>query len=121
MRDTRGARRNSSARASRTASPYVSSRSLIIGATCWIGRAARRGASRVDVVLDLGGLRVRRGQRELDAGIDLGLDVGEDPLEDRLVHEALRAEPPGQRLERIALRHPLALLLAGPVLAVDVA
>src|SRR3989454_4796172 len=107
MRNTRGSRRISSASASRTASPYVSSRSA---------------PSRVDILVHLARLGVGRGQRELHPAVHLSLHVRDDPLEDALVGELLRGEPPGQRVERIVLGHPLLLLLLRAIdLAVDVA
>src|SRR5262245_4010595 len=111
MRNTRGSRRISSAIASRTASPYVSSRSAILVPFF----------SRVDVLIDLVRFGIRCGQRVLHAGVDLRLDVGLDAFEDTVVGEALRREAPRQRLERIVLAHPLLLFLTRPVLAVDVA
>src|SRR5512132_346986 len=77
MTNTRGSRRISSAIASRTASPYVSS----------------RAASGIDVLVDFAHLRVGRGQRELHAAVDLRLHVGADPLEDALVGEPVRGQP----------------------------
>src|SRR5207245_1688430 len=106
MRNTRGSRRISSAIASRTASPYVSSRTATSG---------------VDILIHLVRLRVRRRQRELHAAVDLRSHVGQDPLEHARVGEPLRREPRGQRLERVVLRHPLPLILPRAVLAVDVA
>src|ERR671930_2177548 len=72
MRNTRGSRRISSAIASRTASPYVSSRTTTSG---------------VDIVVHLARVGVRRGERELHAAVDLRFHVGQDALEDALVDE----------------------------------
>src|SRR2546428_2001737 len=105
MTNTRGSRRISSAIASRTASPYVSSRT----------------ASGIDILVDLARLGVWRGQRELHAAVDLRLHVGADPLEDALVGEPMRRQPRGQGVERIVAGHPLALFVLRAVLAVDVA
>src|SRR5438128_12635481 len=79
MRNTRGSRRISSAIASRTASPYVSSRTATSG---------------VDILVHLARLGVRCGQRELHAAVDLDRYVSVDALEDALVGEPLRREPP---------------------------
>src|SRR2546425_10399027 len=106
MMNTRGSRRISSASASRTASPYVSSLTATSG---------------VDILVHLARLGVRRRQRELHAAVDLGLHVGQDALQGAGVGEPLRREAPGQGLERIALRHPLPLFFPRAVLAVDVA
>src|SRR6266508_2551939 len=106
MRNTRGSRRISSAIASLTASPYVSSRTA---------------ASGVDILAHLARLGVGRGQRELHAAVDFRFHVGADALEHALVREPLRREPPAQGQERIVVGHPLALFLLRPVLAIDVA
>src|SRR5215471_16394690 len=100
MTNTVGSRRISSAIASRTASPYVSSRTPAVGA---LG---------IDILLHLARLGEGRVQRVTDAGVDLDLDVGEDALEHRRLGEALRDEPPGQHLERIVVSHPVALFVA---------
>src|SRR5438067_11035039 len=84
MRNTRGSRRISSAIASRTASPYVSSRSVVVA------------ASGIDVLVDLARVRVGRGERELHAGVDLLLHVGLDPLEHGVVHQPLGDEARGE-------------------------
>src|SRR5258705_6880925 len=76
---------------------------------------------RIDVFTDLARVRIRRGQRVLDAVIDLRLHVGLDALEDGRISQALAFEPSGEGLERIALAHPLLLLVPRAVLAVDVA
>src|SRR5687767_13693078 len=106
IRKTRGSRRISSAMASRTASPYVSSRSATSG---------------VDIFVDLAQLGVGRGHRELHAGIDLHFHVGDDPLEDARVGELLRREALREGQQRIVRGHPLALFLARAVVAVHVA
>src|SRR5262249_43191114 len=111
MRNTRGSRRISSAIASLTASPYVSSRSLMVAPLF----------SRVHVLIDFVRLRVWRRQRELDAGVDLRLHVVLDALEDAVVGEPLRREPPGQGLQRVVVAHPLLLFLSRAILTVDVA
>src|SRR5262245_14556684 len=117
IRNTRGSRRISSASASLTASPYVSSRSLI---SALLGSVVR--PSRVDVLRHLVRARIGRGQGELHAGIDLRLDVGLDALEDLAVRELLGGQPPGERLQWIVLGHPLLLLVLRAVdLAIDVA
>src|SRR6516162_3850690 len=85
MRNTRGSRRISSAIASRTASPYVSSRTATSG---------------VDMLVHLARLRVGRGQRVLHAAVDLCLHVGEDTLEGALIHEPVGREQLGQGQER---------------------
>src|SRR5438552_11328045 len=77
--------------------------------------------SRIHVVVDLARIRVRRGQRVLHAVVDLRLHVGGDALEDAGVGELLSGQPAGQRQQRIVLGHPLLLLVARAVLAVDVA
>src|SRR3990172_8428471 len=74
IRKTRGSRRISSAIASRTASPYVSSRPATSG---------------VDIFVDLAQLGVGGGHRELHAPVDFYLDVGDDPLEDARIGELL--------------------------------
>ena len=76
---------------------------------------------RIDVLVHLAPGGIACGQRELDARVDLRLDVGEDPIQDLLVGETLCGEPVGERLERIAARHPLPLFFPGAVVAVDVA
>src|SRR3989442_8661159 len=106
MMNTRGSRRISSASASRTASPYVSSLTATSG---------------VDILVRLARLGVRRRQRELHAAVDVGLHVGQDALQGAGVGEPLRREGPGQGLERIVLRRPLPLFFPRAVLAVDVA
>src|SRR6266508_3725751 len=78
IRKTRGSRRISSAIASLTASPYVSSRTA---------------ASGIDILVHLSRIGIGRRQRVLHAGVDLGLHVGLDPLEDVRVGEALPREP----------------------------
>src|SRR5262245_65479683 len=96
MTNTRGSRRISSARASRTASPYVSS------------RAAPSG---VDMLGDLARLGVRRRQRELHTALDLRLHVAHDAVQHPLVGEPLPDQPLGQGLERVVPAHPLLLFL----------
>src|SRR2546430_10181770 len=103
MRNTRGSRRISSAIASRTASPYVSSRAATSG---------------VDILIHLVRLGVWRRQGELHATVDLRFHVGQDPLEHACVGEPLRREPRGQLPQRGVLRHPLPLFLPTPVLVV---
>src|SRR5258705_2849972 len=76
---------------------------------------------RIDVFTDLARVRIRRGQRVLDTVVDLRLHVGLDALEDGRISQALAFEPSGEGLERIALAHPLLLLVPRAVLAVDVA
>src|SRR3970040_727686 len=85
IRKTRGSRRISSAIASLTASPYVSSRTVVSG---------------IDILVHLARIRVRRGQRVLHAAVDFRLHVGVDPLEDARIGEPLRREPGGPGLER---------------------
>src|SRR3970040_911358 len=106
IRKTRGSRRISSAIASLTASPYVSSRTVVSG---------------IDILVHLARIGVRRGQRVLHAAVGFRLHVGVDPLEDARIGEPLPREPPCQGLERVAPGHPLPLFLARAVLAVDVA
>src|SRR5687768_17039034 len=106
IRKTRGSRRISSAIASRTASPYVSSRSATSG---------------VDIFVDLAQLGVGRGHRELHAGVDLRFHVGDDPLEDAGIRELLCREAAGEGQERVVHGHPLTLLFPRAVLAVHVA
>src|SRR5262245_46588231 len=79
----------------------------------------RPDRSRVDVFVDLRGCRIWRRERILHAAVDLGLHVGVDALERALVDQSFQAR--GQRLQRIVLAHPLALFLARPVVAIDVA
>ena len=50
-------------------------------------------SSRIDVLVDLAHVRVRRRQRVLHAGVDLGLHVGLDALEHGRVGEPLPREP----------------------------
>src|SRR2546425_12735845 len=74
--------------------------------------------SRIDIFGHLLRRRVRRRQRELHAGVDLALHVREDPLERVAIDELLIGEPLHERLERIALRHPLLFFFARAVLAI---
>src|SRR2546422_8772383 len=78
MRNTRGSRRISSAIASRTASPYVSSRTATSG---------------VDSLIHLVLLGVVRLQRELHAAVDLRFLVGQDPPEHARFGGPCRLEP----------------------------
>src|SRR5713101_6648614 len=108
---TEASRRISSASASFTACDSVSSR--VPG---WAATALGE-----DMLVDLALVRVRRGERELDARLDLLLGLGPD-LRERLGHDALLPQPPSEQLDRIALRLPLRFLLFGAVVAaVDVA
>src|SRR5882672_6433410 len=81
----------------------------------------RGSPSGVDILVHLPRGRVRGGQRELHAALDLGLHVRLDAVEDGLLGELLLHEPRGQRLERVAVGHPVPLLVAGAVLPVHVA
>src|SRR5207244_10833560 len=83
MRNTRGSRRISSAIASRTASPYVSSRAATSG---------------VDILIHLVRLGVWRRQGELHAAVDLRFHVGQDPLEHARVGEPLRRRSEERRV-----------------------
>src|SRR3972149_6146947 len=85
IRKTRGSRRISSAIASRTASPYVSSRTA---------------ASGIDILVHLARIGVWRGQRVLHPAVDFRLHVGVDPLEDARAGPPLPREPGGQGLGR---------------------
>src|SRR5712692_6351694 len=108
---TEASRRISSASASFTACDSVSSR--VPG---WAATALGE-----DMLVDLVLVRVRRGERELDARLDLLLRLGPD-LRERLGHDALLPQPPSEQLDRIALGLPLRFLLFGAVVAaVDVA
>src|SRR6266571_7492905 len=108
---TEASRRISSASASFTACDSVSSRVP--------GWAATSLGEYMLVYLAL--VRVRRGERELDARVDLLLRLGPD-LRERLGRDALLLQPFGEQLDRIALGLPLRFLLFGAVVgAVDVA
>src|SRR5687768_10557175 len=73
-------------------------------------REIPRPSSGIDVFVDLARVRVGRGQRVLHAAVDLRPYVGDETLEGVAVDVGL--EPGGQRLQRVVLAHPLALLLA---------
>src|SRR5690349_3945948 len=86
----------------------------VVASEC-LGRGAERAAARpaprettqalqawsgVDVLVHLAGVRVRRGQGELHAGVDLRLHVALDAVEHLLVDEPLPEQAPGQRQQR---------------------
>src|ERR1051326_4365173 len=77
--------------------------------------------SGVDVLVHLLRLRERRRERELHALFDLRLHVAQNAVEGVAVDQLLLREPRGERLQRIALRHPVLLFVARAVLAVHVA
>src|SRR5438128_2216785 len=104
--NTVGSRRSSSASASFTACPKVSSRAPVATAV----------ALGIDVLRDLAGSRERRVQRELDRVGDLSLDACAHSFDDVV------ADARCEQRDRIVLARPVLLLVLRAVVgAVDVA
>src|SRR6516165_4635606 len=104
---TRESRRISSARASRIAWAKVSSRSA---------------GSGINVLIHLGFLRIRRGNRKFHRRLHLGFDFPFDLLQRGNIGNFFADQPLAKQQNRIAARFPLLLFLLGAViLAVNVA
>src|SRR5262245_51725572 len=114
MMKTDWSRRSSSASASLTASPKVSSRTSPASTSV----CSTLG---VDMLIDLAGIREVGGERELDAGLHVGrrlLGQTRKLVRGRCAHID---QPGAEPCDRVALRLPGVLLLPGPVRPIDVA
>src|SRR5205814_582993 len=108
-RNTRESRRISSAIASRTASPNVSSRVAVI-------------VSGIDILVHLVGCRVRSRDRKLHGFIDLCLNFFLNGVQSRAIGDFFVHEPVGEQRDGVTLGLPhLFFLFRAVVLAVDVA
>src|SRR5271165_610643 len=112
MMQTCGSRRISSASASRTACPKVSSRGVV----------SDIAASGIDVLLHFVDRGIRRGNREFHRFVHLSGQLGLNLTELRRVGELLLDQEVREILNRVALRLPgLFFLLRAVVLAVNIA
>src|SRR6185437_15317247 len=109
MMNTRGSRRISSASASLIASAIVSSR----GATDGSCRAVF--ISRVDILLDLVRIRVRRRYGELNRFINVRFDFSFYAVQNSGISIIFCDQPLPQQLDGIAFGHPLLLFFLAPV------
>src|SRR5581483_4606793 len=98
-------RRISSARASRMAWPSVISRECI--PSCW----PRVVVSGIDILAHLAGIWIGSAQRKLLARLNFGAHLTLDARKCLFVGQPLVSQPVRQRLQRIALRLPVLLLL----------